>query len=160
MDAITVPKTYRLEPGDPLVMGPGQRMDVMIKAGQPGTYFLQTLDPNLTASVSPYRDGHFPNGIDPQSRPSRHSFDFPNPCPTLGASPDQCAEQFSYPITLATIEVSGQPKEMDLPADPLPTPKGLPSIGTMLSRTPDAVRNVVFEICGDNPSSKGRRYNY
>ena len=24
MDAITVPKTYRLEPGDPLVIGPGQ----------------------------------------------------------------------------------------------------------------------------------------
>jgi hypothetical protein len=38
---------------------------------------------------------------------------------------------------------------MDLPADPLPTPKGLPSVDTMLSRTPDAVRNVVFEICGD-----------
>jgi len=155
MDAITVPKTYPLEPGDPLVIGPGQRMDVMIKAGQPGTYFLQSLDPNLTASVSPYRDAHFPNGIDPQSRPSRHSFDFPNPCPTLGASPDQCAGQFSYPITLATIEVFGASKEMDLPAGPLPTPRGLPSVRTMLSRTPDAVRNVVFEICGDNPSFQG-----
>jgi FtsP/CotA-like multicopper oxidase with cupredoxin domain len=143
MDAITVPKTYRLEPGDPLVMGPGQRMDVMVKAGQPGTYFLQTLDPNLKASVSPYRDAKsFPDGIDPESRASRHSFDFPNPCLTLGAPPDQCAGQFSYPITLATIEVSGEPKEMDLPADPLPTLKDLPSITTMLSRTPDAVRNV------------------
>lgn len=37
MDAITVPKTYRLNPGDPLVIGPGQRMDVMVKAGAPGT---------------------------------------------------------------------------------------------------------------------------
>src|SRR5439155_18415319 len=57
MDAITVPKTYRLEPGDPLVMGPGQRMDVMIKAGKPGTYLLRTRDPNsgvVQTSVSPY----------------------------------------------------------------------------------------------------------
>jgi hypothetical protein len=38
---------------------------------------------------------------------------------------------------------------MDLPADTLPTPQGLPSIATMLSRKPDAVRNVAFEICGD-----------
>jgi len=48
MDAITVPKTYHLQPGDPLVIGPGQRMDVMVKAGTPGTYLLQTLDPNPT----------------------------------------------------------------------------------------------------------------
>ena len=146
MDAITVPKSYRLDPGDPLVMGPGQRMDVMVKAGKPGIYLLQTLAPNLPASVSPYRDAHFPSGIDPQPRPSRHSPDFPSPCP---ASPDQCAGKFSYPVMLATIEVSGAPKQMDLPADPLPTPKGLPSIDTMLSRAPDAVRKVVFEICGD-----------
>jgi FtsP/CotA-like multicopper oxidase with cupredoxin domain len=125
MDAITVPKTYRLEPGDPLVMGPGQRMDVMIKAGQPGTYLLQTLDPNsgvVQASVSPYRDKQFPNGIDPRTRISRHSFDFPGPCPPLGTPPDKvqamCAGKFSYPVTLATIEVSGEAKDKDLPADP------------------------------------------
>jgi FtsP/CotA-like multicopper oxidase with cupredoxin domain len=146
MDAITVPKSYRLDPGDPLVMGPGQRMDVMVKAGKPGVYLLQTLNPNLPASVSPYRDAQFPSGIDPQPRPSRRSPDFPSPC---SASPDQCAGKFSYPVPLATIEVSGAAKNMDLPADPLPTPKGLPGIDTMLSRTPDAVRNVVFEICGD-----------
>jgi FtsP/CotA-like multicopper oxidase with cupredoxin domain len=29
MDAISVAKTYHLDPGDPIVMGPGQRMDVM-----------------------------------------------------------------------------------------------------------------------------------
>jgi FtsP/CotA-like multicopper oxidase with cupredoxin domain len=154
MDAITVPKMYRLEPGDPLVIGPGQRIDVMVKAGKPGTYRLQTIDPNMTASVSPYRDSKFPHGIDPRSRPSRHSFDFPNPCPTLGGSPDECAGQFSYPVTLATIEVSGEANDMDLPADPLPTPKGLPSIATMLSRTPDVVRNVAFEICGAVPDFK------
>jgi FtsP/CotA-like multicopper oxidase with cupredoxin domain len=153
MDAITVPKTYRLEPDDPLVMGPGQRMDVMIKAGQPGTYLLQTRDPvsgDVKASVSPYRDSNFPNGIDPETRVSRHSNDFPVPCPALGNQSSSCdpAKEFSYPVTLATIEVSGEAKDMDLPADPLPTPKGLPSIDTMLSRTPDAVRNVVFENCG------------
>jgi FtsP/CotA-like multicopper oxidase with cupredoxin domain len=158
MDAITVPKTYRLEPGDPLVIGPGQRYDVMITAGKPGTYLLQTLDPNsgvVQASVSPYRDKQFPNGIDPRTRVSRHSNDFPVPCPALGDKPSDCKPgQFAYPVTLATIEVSGEAKKMDLPADPLPTPKGLPSIDTMLSRTPNAVRNVIFEICGDVPMFK------
>ncbi len=154
MDAITVPNTYRLEPGDPLVIGPGQRMDVMVKAGQPGTYLLQTRDANsgeVKASVSPYREKPlFPNGIDPDWRASRHSFDFPSPCPPLGVPSKTCdpKKEFSYPVTLATIEVSGTPKDMDLPADPLPTPKGLPSIATMLSRTPDAVRHVTFEACG------------
>jgi FtsP/CotA-like multicopper oxidase with cupredoxin domain len=157
MDAITVPKTYRLNTRDPLVIGPAQRYDVMVKAGQPGTYLLQTLDPNsgkVKTSVSPYRDAQFPNGIDPATRVSRHSNDFPVPCPGLGMQSKTCdpAKQFSYPVALATIEVSGKPKEMDLPADPLPTPTGLPSIATMLSRTPDAVRNVVFEDCGNvNP---------
>jgi FtsP/CotA-like multicopper oxidase with cupredoxin domain len=153
MDAITVLKTYRLKPGDPLVIGPAQRMDVMLKAEKPGTYLLQTLDANsgmVKASVSPYRDNQFPHGIDPDWRASRHSFDFPSPCPALGDSPNKCtAEQFSYPVTLTTIVVSGEAKEMDLPADPLPTPKGLPRITTMLNRTPDAVRNVAFELCGD-----------
>jgi FtsP/CotA-like multicopper oxidase with cupredoxin domain len=157
MDAITVPKTYRLEPGDSLVIGPGQRMDVMVKAGNPGTYLLQTLDPNsgeVPASVSPYRDKQFPNGIDPRTRVSRFSADFPTPCPPLGGKSSDClpggqrAGEFKYPVTLATIQVSGKPKEMDLPPDPLPTPEGLPSIDTMLSRTPDAVRNVAFEACG------------
>jgi len=153
MDAITVPKTYHLAAGDPLVIGPGQRMDVMVKAGQPGTYVLQTLDPNsgeVKASVSPYRDSNG-SGIAPAWQPSRHSFDFPQPCPATGQASSECTKpgQFKYPITLATIVVSGKTKNMNLPADPLPTPKGLPSIATMLSRTPDKVRNVVFEICGN-----------
>jgi FtsP/CotA-like multicopper oxidase with cupredoxin domain len=165
MDAITVPKTYHLNPGDPLVIGPGQRYDVMIKAGQPGTYLLHTLDPNSgdeKASVSPYRDDtpEFRNGLDPATRVSRFSADFPTPCPPLGAPASDCkpggprAGEFAYPVTLATIEVSGQAKEMDLPPDPLPTAKGLPSIDTMLSRTPDAVRNVAFENCGGVPPFK------
>jgi len=150
MDGITVPKTYPLAALDPLVMGSGQRMDVMIKApGAPGTYLLQTLDPNsgaVKASVSPYRDSNFPRGIAPTTRPSRHSFDFPGPCPR--APGDDCTGKPSYPVTLATIVVSGTATNMNLPADPLPTPQGLPSIATMLNKTPDKVRNVVFELCG------------
>jgi FtsP/CotA-like multicopper oxidase with cupredoxin domain len=154
MDAITVPKTYHVAavPTDPLVIGPGQRMDVMVKApSTPGTYLLQTLDPNsgaVKASVSPYRDSNFPKGINPAWRPSRIA-EFPSPCPGLGAT-IECdpAKQFSYPVTLATVLVLGAPMNMNLPADPLPTPKGLPSIATMLSRTPDKVRSVVFELCG------------
>jgi FtsP/CotA-like multicopper oxidase with cupredoxin domain len=164
MDAITVPKTYHLNPGDPLVIGPGQRYDVMIKAGQPGTYLLQTRDPNsgeVKASVSPYRnydDPRFRNGIDPRTRVSRFSADFPTPCPPLGAKASDCepggprAGEFAYPVTLATIEVSGKPKEMALPDEneTLPTPKGLPSIETMLDDTKLYTRrNVAFENCAN-----------
>ena len=35
MDGITVPNMYKLDSGDPVVMGPGQRMDVLVKAGKP-----------------------------------------------------------------------------------------------------------------------------
>jgi FtsP/CotA-like multicopper oxidase with cupredoxin domain len=154
MDAITAPKTYHLAAGDPLVIGPGQRMDVMVKAGTPGTYLLQTLDPNsgeVTASVSPYRDSNG-SGIAPAWQPSRHSFDFPSPCPGLGNASSKCgATVFKYPVTLATITVSGATENMNLPADPLPTPTSLPSIATMLSRTPDKVRHVAFELCGSVP---------
>jgi FtsP/CotA-like multicopper oxidase with cupredoxin domain len=163
MDAITVPKTYAHNPGDPLVIASGQRMDVMVKAGKPGTYLLQTLDPDsgvVQTSVSPYRDAQYPNGIDPATRVSRHSADFPTPCPPLGGKPEDCEPggmrfgEFSYPVTLATIEVSGQAKDMDLPADALPTLESLPSIDTMLNKKPDVVRNVVFEDCGDVPDFK------
>jgi FtsP/CotA-like multicopper oxidase with cupredoxin domain len=175
LDAITLPKTYHLAAPvnssppvyDPLVLGSGQRADLMVKApSTPGTYLLQAVDNNsgeIKASVSPYRDSNFPNGITPAGQPSRHSFDFPSPCPAPGA-PSQgpnspCNKTtFNYPITLATIEVVAcvpagfykcvPTKEMNLPADPLPTPTGLPSIATMLSRTPDKVRNIVFELCG------------
>ncbi len=115
MDGITVPKTYRLAPGDPLMIGPGQRMDVMVQApSTPGTYLLQATDNNsgeIKSSVSPYRDSNFPNGITPAAQPSRHSFDFPSPCPGPGNPSAACLPPnppvFKYPITLATIVVSG-----------------------------------------------------
>jgi FtsP/CotA-like multicopper oxidase with cupredoxin domain len=163
MDGITVENTHHLEPGDPLVMGPAQRMDVMVKARRPGTYLLETLDPATNdingmrcCSVSPYRDTRHPAGIAPQLRTSRHSFDFPTPCSTFPWSGNVCDPQQpkppspnSYPVILATIVVGGSPLKMDLPADPLPAPEGLPSVATMLSTTPDAVRHVAFEICGN-----------
>ena len=54
----------------------------------------------------------------------------------------------SYPVFLATVVVDGDPVDMALPTGPLPVPKRLPSVDTMLNRTPDAVRTVAFEICG------------
>jgi FtsP/CotA-like multicopper oxidase with cupredoxin domain len=160
-------------------MGPGQRIDVLVKAGAPGTYTLETLDPNAgnvdgkpCCSVSPYRDAQFPDGIDPQRRDSHRGFDFPLPCAAQGFSAllgvpvptglvltagDPCAATprtiLSYPIALAIVEVSGAPVDMQLPTGPLPAPTGLPSVDTMRSRTPDAVRHVAFEICGNRPGS-------
>ena len=139
MDGITVGKMISLPTKRPLVMGPGQRYDVLVKAGAPGKYLLQALDPFEPASVSP-------SGIDPAHRNARMSFDFPQPC----TPPEiDCTGRFSYPVSLATIEVAGAPVEMKLPANPLPVPSGLPSVKTMLTRTPDAVRHVAFEICGN-----------
>ena len=59
------------------------------------------------------------------------SFDFPAPC-TPGPGVD-CTGQFSYPFPLATIEVGGDPVDMQLPTGPLPVPAGLPSVDTMLN---------------------------
>jgi FtsP/CotA-like multicopper oxidase with cupredoxin domain len=172
LDAITLPKTYHLAAPvnaspptpavyDPLVLGSGQRADVMVKApSRPGTYLLQAVDNNsgeIKASVSPYRDSTYPNGITPAGQPSRHSFDFPSPCPAPGTPSSGCNTMtFNYPITLATIVVSGATKNMNLPPDPLPTPKGLPSMATMLSKTPEdglKLRNIVFELCGGQAGS-------
>ena len=41
MDGITVADMYKVGSGKPIVMGPGQRMDVLVKAGKPGTYLLE-----------------------------------------------------------------------------------------------------------------------
>ena len=89
----------------------------MVKApSTPGTYLLQTLDPNsgeVKASVSPYRDSNFPNGIDSglDNHPGTVLI-FPAHVPLWVPHPVQCVaqQQFKYPITLATIEVSGATK--------------------------------------------------
>jgi hypothetical protein len=117
----------------------------------PGTYVLQALSPStndIKASVSPYRDSTFPLGITPAGQPSRHSFDFPVACPGAGGEDCTGSNRVNYPVTLATIVVSGAPKSMSLPNGALPVPSGLPSVATMLGRTPDKVRKIVFELCG------------
>ena len=141
MDGITAANTFRLPPGTPLVIGPGQRYDVLVKAGSEGTYHLLSLDPATHASVSP-------SGIDPDVRTSRHSFDFPEPCGVY-TQPCDPTKMLAYPFPLVTVKVDGPPKDMKLPADPLPVPKGLPSIDTMLNTTPSKTRHVAFELCGE-----------
>jgi FtsP/CotA-like multicopper oxidase with cupredoxin domain len=140
MDGITASKTFVLPPGTPLVIGPGQRYDVLVKAGQPGTYRLLSQDPGTSASVSP-------SGIDPEARTSRHSFDFPEPCGVF-TQPCDPSTMLAYPFPLVTVMVSGHPKNMKLPTGPLPVPKGLPSVDDMLNTTPNATRHVAFELCG------------
>src|ERR1700730_6680793 len=129
MDGITVGKMITLSDKTPLVMAPGQRYDVLVKAGAPGTYHLQSLDPAAPASVSP-------SGIAPKSRNSRTSFDFPTPCaPSPGTD---CKGQLSYPFPLATIKVDGDPIDMQLPAGSLPVPAGLPRGGTIVHTSSEA----------------------
>jgi FtsP/CotA-like multicopper oxidase with cupredoxin domain len=157
MDGITVGNMVRLKEDDPLVLAPGQRADVLIKAGNPGTYELQALDPSTNpVSVSP-------SGVAPALRITRHSNDFPAPCGVIppmthgrmsagnaATPPDPCTLSpptiLSYPIALATVIIDGAPRNMPLPKGPLPVPKGLPSVAQMLG-TPDAQRQVAFEIC-------------
>jgi FtsP/CotA-like multicopper oxidase with cupredoxin domain len=142
MDALTVGNMYSLPPGTPVLMSPGQRYDILVKADKPGTYLLQALDPATPVSVSP-------SGIDPTSRASRQSFDFPDPCSTSAEGGCDPSVKASYPASLATIVVDGDPVNMALPTGPLPVPEKLPSVDTMLNRTPDAKRTVAFEICGE-----------
>jgi FtsP/CotA-like multicopper oxidase with cupredoxin domain len=130
-DGITVPQMRTLDPGVPYVMGAGQRADLLVQAGQPGIYLLQALNP--APSDAPGWSVVSGSGIDPAPRNARLSGDFPAP---------------TYPVTLATIIVSGKTRDMPLPAGPLPVPLGVPSIETMLSTPPNVVRQVAFENCG------------
>src|SRR2546423_8316511 len=101
----------------PYVMGVGQRVDLLVQAGAPGTYLLQTLDPAAPQGWSVVSG----SGIDPAPRNARTSADFPGP---------------TYPVTLATIVVAGQPRAMPLPTGPLPGPQTLPSVDTMRDTPP------------------------
>ena len=126
-DGITVPNMVVVPAGTPYTLGAGQRVDVLVRAGSPGNYLLQALNPSTTiASVTP-------QGVAPQLRPAHTSGDFPN---------------VTYPINLVTVSVSGAQASMRLPSGPLPTPSGLPSMSTMLNTTPNFVRKIDFDLCG------------
>ena len=129
-DGITVPRMRTLAPGEPYVMASGQRADVLVKAGSPGVYLLQALDPAGKPGWSVISG----SGIDPRPRNARISFDTP-PAP--------------YPVTLATVVVTGGALDMPLPAGLLPVPQGLPGIDTMLNTPPARTRRIAFENCGD-----------
>jgi FtsP/CotA-like multicopper oxidase with cupredoxin domain len=151
MDGITAANVNSLSAEAPVVVGPGQRYDVLVKADKPGTYLLQALDPFIPESVSP-------SGIDPDMRPSRHSADLPQPCDPLDpTAPEGCdpTTQLTYPLTLATVVVEGDPVDMSLPSGPLPVPTGLPSVEDMINTPPAALRNVAFENCGKVPGEAG-----
>lgn len=125
-DGINVPEMITLPVNEPYVMGAGNRVDLLIKAGEPGTYKLQILDPMGPYSVTP-------QGIAPGARTARIGLDFPAP---------------TYPIILATIVVEGNEMNMDLPDGPLPETSGLPTREEMIETPPDEVRSIAFEICG------------
>ena len=141
-DGITVSEMVTLDEGEPYVMGAGNRVDVMIKAGEPGVYLLQVLNPLTPRSVITQ------SGIDPATRIARIGLDFPAIQPTDPTPPVPPIQDLNYPYTLATVVVSGEPKDMSLPQGPLPVPEVLPSVETMLNTPPAAVRNVAFESCG------------
>ena len=125
-DGLNTSEVITIDSGNGVVMGAGNRLDVMVKAGEPGTYLLQALDPTDDRSVSNISD------IDPAPRNSRIGMDFPSP---------------TYPLTLATIEVSGTPLNMPLPFGPLPAPRGLPSKAEMLNAELAKERNMSMELC-------------
>ncbi len=125
-DGINQEEMITLDVEEPYVMGAGNRVDVLVKAGQPGTYQLQVLDPTGSYSITP-------QGIDPGPRVARIGLDFPAP---------------TYPIVLATIVVEGNEMNMDLPDGPLPQTSGIPSKEVMLAAPLDAERNMAFELCG------------
>ncbi len=52
-DGINQAEMISLDVGEPYVMGAGNRVDLLVKAGEPGTYELQVLDPSGNYSISP-----------------------------------------------------------------------------------------------------------
>ena len=126
-DGFNVPDMLALPVGVPLVLGAGNRADVLVKAPAAGTYLLQAVAPqDALYSVSP-------QGVAPGIRNVRVGGDFPNP---------------AYPVTLATIVVEGEPLDMALPTDPFPVSDIPISTEDLLAAVPDVVRRVAFENCG------------
>jgi FtsP/CotA-like multicopper oxidase with cupredoxin domain len=128
-DGINITEMITLPVNEPYVMGSGNRVDLLIKAGEPGIYKLQVLDPRGEFSVTP-------QGIAPGPRRARIGTHFPGQNPA------------DFPVTLATIVVEGREMSMNLPEGPLPKTSGIPTREEMLTTPLDEKRNVSFEICG------------
>ena len=141
-DGITVPEMVTFETEQPYIMASGNRGDFLIKAGQPGTYRLMALDPNGPGGTEEGWSIVTQSGIDPSPRSARIGFDFPI------VEGETLLQKLTYPYTLATLIIEGEEMNMALPDGPLPVPDALPSIETQLETTPDAKRNVAWEICG------------
>jgi len=114
-DGINQPEMISLDVEEAYAMGAGNRVDLLVKAGEPGTYLLQVLDPSETYSITP-------QGIAPGPRTARIGLDFP---------------AVTYPVTLATIVVEGNEMNMDLPDGPLPQTSGIPTREQMITTPPD-----------------------
>ena len=127
-DGVTIPTMLTMPVESPYTMGAGQRADVLVQAGEPGTYLVQALAQTGSYSVTP-------QGIAPGVRQAHISGDMPTP-------------NFTENETLLTVIVDGKPMNMSLPSGPLPPPDGLPSIDTMLAATPAHIRNIDFDLCG------------
>ncbi len=138
LDGFSLPEMLTLPVGQPLILGAGNRADVLVKAPASGTYLLQAVDPLETMySVSP-------QGVAPGIRQVRIGGDFPDPV---------------YPVTLATIVVEGDELDMPLPAGPIPEVTDPISREELLAAVPDATRRVAFENCGQradmaNPANR------
>jgi FtsP/CotA-like multicopper oxidase with cupredoxin domain len=127
IDGLSVSDMLTLPVGSPLILGAGNRTDVLVKAPAAGTYLLQAID----TGDAPYSVS--PQGVAPGIRNVRVGGDFPNP---------------TFPVTLATIVVEGQAMDMALPDSLLPERNDPISTADLLAATPDATRTVAFEICG------------
>jgi FtsP/CotA-like multicopper oxidase with cupredoxin domain len=126
-DGISLSNMMTLPVGVPLILGSGNRADILVKAPAAGTYLLQAVDPlEAMYSVSP-------QGVAPGIRNVRVGGDFPDP---------------TYPVTLATIVVEGEALDMALPTGPLPESTNPISTDELLAAVPDVTRRVAFENCG------------
>ena len=127
LDGHSLPEMLTMPVGLPLILGAGNRADVLVKAPSAGTYLLQAVDPlESMYSVSP-------QGVAPGIRQVRIGGDFPDP---------------EYPVTLATIVVEGDELNMPLPSGPLPEPVRPIRKENLLAAVPGATRRVAFENCG------------
>ena len=148
-DGLTVPKMITTT--DPIVLGSGNRADVLVKApSTPGTFQLQMIDGTgadlrrrAKTSLHTTTEG---KGV-PVTLNDKIGFDFQDNFTT------SAVQDVSFPIDLGTVTVGGDSVSMGLPAKPLPIPAALPSRAEMEKSVVEE-RHVAFEICGNRGLSR------